>query len=265
MAEDPPETQNYNFPLMSGADSDYVDLWHLILEDGAGDETNNDGLIVPLDSILARIDDETDQNASDISTNASDISTNASNISAVDDDLSSHKSATSVHGANGDVAGTNDLYTDSEARTAVEGSVDVEALVTSGASGTAPVSQGDGTLAMESVTVPDSTQENSYSGGWTTMESTNADGAVSISHQFKYNTYIDAVEARSDDGNIKRLLIEDSDGNTVHDQSYNSSTVTVNVNLDSGYYAHAEADALSGHTVELAGHIIDNPPHVHPI
>jgi hypothetical protein len=88
MAEDPPETPNYGFPLMSQASDDYVDLWHLILEDGS-DQTNNDGLIVPLDTILNSIE--------------SDISTNASN-------LSDHESATNVHGSNGDVAGMNDLH-----------------------------------------------------------------------------------------------------------------------------------------------------------
>lgn len=93
MAEDPPETPNYGFPLMSGATDDYVDLWHLILEDGS-EETNNDGLIEPLDAILDGIETDVDSNASN---------------------LSSHENATTVHGSNGDVAGMNDLYTDSEA------------------------------------------------------------------------------------------------------------------------------------------------------
>jgi hypothetical protein len=88
MAEDPPETPNYGFPIMSEATDDYVDLWQLIIEDGS-DQTNNDGLIVPLDTILNSIE--------------SDVSTNASN-------LSDHESATNVHGSNGDVAGMNDLH-----------------------------------------------------------------------------------------------------------------------------------------------------------
>jgi len=91
MAEDPPETPNYGFPLMSQASDDYVDLWHLILEDGS-DQTNNDGLIVPLDTIL----------------------------NSIEADLANHENATSAHGSNGDVAGMNDLYTDAEARSAIE-------------------------------------------------------------------------------------------------------------------------------------------------
>lgn len=96
MPEDPPETPNYGFPIMSEADDDYVDIWQLILEDGG--PTDNDGLIEPLDAILDDIQSDVDGNASDISsnetdisTNADDISTNSTAISSLEDDVDDHE------------------------------------------------------------------------------------------------------------------------------------------------------------------------------
>jgi len=109
-------------------------------------------------------------------------------------------------------------YSDSEARTAVEGTSNVEDLASAGASGTVPTSQGDGTIQMESVSVPSSTGNNTLSVPEKKYGTVGYDGTEMIGP-----IWVNALKLVANSQEYPKITYHFSDGSTLYQETYDGT------------------------------------------